>query len=205
VAAVFLNNTIYVVGGQLGTDNATGPKADAAQIKAALSVNRELIELYWSIGRDIVERQQAAGWGKSVVEQLALDLQSEFPGISTVSARNIWHARAFYLAYADPEKLKQSVSVFSDDTILKQVFHKRAINRFLPCWHKFRGVTTLFSCKRSNTARHASGMPSKPSPTAGQDRCLCIGSNLTFTRGRARHCTTSRRHCPRHNQTWRRS
>ena len=92
----------------------------AAQIKAALSVNRELIELYWSIGRDIVERQQAAGWGKSVVEQLALDLQSEFPGISTVSARNIWHARAFYLAYADPEKLKQSVSVFSDDTILKQ-------------------------------------------------------------------------------------
>jgi len=91
----------------------------AAQIKAALSVNRELIELYWSIGRDIVERQQAAGWGKSVVEQLALDLQSEFPGISTVSARNIWHARAFYLAYADPEKLKQSVSVFSDDTILK--------------------------------------------------------------------------------------
>ena len=93
----------------------------AAQIKAALSVNRELIELYWSIGRDIVERQRIAGWGKSVVERLASDLQSEFPGISVVSARNIWHARAFYLGYSDrAAKLKQPVSFFSDDTTLKQ-------------------------------------------------------------------------------------
>src|SRR5258708_33315715 len=53
----------------------------AAQIKAALSVNRELIELYWSIGRDIVLRQETGGWGKSVVERLAADLQAEFPGV----------------------------------------------------------------------------------------------------------------------------
>src|SRR5438477_11119966 len=48
----------------------------SAQIKAALSVNRELIELYWSIGRDIVLRQEAQGWGKSIVDRLAADLQT---------------------------------------------------------------------------------------------------------------------------------
>lgn len=45
-----------------------------AQVKAALAVNRELVLLYWEIGRSIVERQQAEGWGKAVVDQLAVDL-----------------------------------------------------------------------------------------------------------------------------------
>ena len=82
-----------------------------AQVKAALSVNRELIALYWHIGRSIVERQRAEGWGKAVVERLAGDLQKSFPGLAGFSARNIWHMRSFYLAY-EPEgrKLKQSVS-----------------------------------------------------------------------------------------------
>jgi predicted nuclease of restriction endonuclease-like (RecB) superfamily len=83
----------------------------AAQVKAALSVNRELIELYWSIGRDIVKRQADESWGKAVVQRLAADLQAEFPGVGSVSARNIWHARAFYLAYSQaPQALKQAVS-----------------------------------------------------------------------------------------------
>lgn len=83
----------------------------AAQVKASLSANRELIRLYWSIGRDIVQRQRDEGWGKAVVERLAADLQAEFPGLGSISARNIWHARAFYLAYAqEPQVLKQPVS-----------------------------------------------------------------------------------------------
>lgn len=74
----------------------------AAQIKASLSVNRELIELYWSIGRDIVQRQRIEGWGKATVERLAADLQREFPGVGGFSRQNIWRMRAFYLAWTEP-------------------------------------------------------------------------------------------------------
>jgi len=70
-----------------------------AQVKAALSVNRELIQLYWSIGRDIVERQRAEGWGAAVIDRLAADIQREFPGLAGFSRGNIYRMRAFYLAY----------------------------------------------------------------------------------------------------------
>jgi len=73
-----------------------------AQTKATLSVNRELISLYWDIGRRIVEQQEREGWGKSVVDRLAGDLQKAFPGIRGFSPRNIWRMRAFFLAYRDP-------------------------------------------------------------------------------------------------------
>jgi len=73
----------------------------AAQVKAALSVNRELIALYWHIGRSIVERQRAEGWGKAVVERLSADLGREFPGVGGFSAGNIWRMRAFYLAWSE--------------------------------------------------------------------------------------------------------
>ena len=71
----------------------------SAQLKASLSVNRELITLYWHIGSVIVDRQQTEGWGKSVVERLAVDLNREFPGMKGFSANNIWRMRAFYVAH----------------------------------------------------------------------------------------------------------
>ena len=70
-----------------------------SQTKAMLSVNRELIALYWDIGRQIVERQEREGWGKSVVDRLATDLQKAFPGIGGFSPSNVWRMRAFFLAY----------------------------------------------------------------------------------------------------------
>ena len=70
-----------------------------ARLEAALAVNAELVSLYWGIGQAIVERQQSARWGQSVVERLVEDLQKEFPGIEGFSPRNIWRMRAFYLAY----------------------------------------------------------------------------------------------------------
>jgi len=71
----------------------------AVQLKAAVSVNRELIGLYWDIGKTIVERQRSEGWGKSVVDCLAGDLQREFPGMEGFSPSNIWRMRSFYLAW----------------------------------------------------------------------------------------------------------
>ena len=72
-----------------------------AQVKAALSVNRELIELYWHIGRSIVKRQRAEGWGKSIVKRLSQDIQKEFAGIMGFSPQNLWYMRAFYTAWTD--------------------------------------------------------------------------------------------------------
>jgi predicted nuclease of restriction endonuclease-like (RecB) superfamily len=76
-----------------------------AQIKASLSVNRELIQLHWDIGGLIVGRQRAKGWGNSVVEKLALDIQKEFPGIEEFSPRNVWRMRAFYVAWVPSEPM----------------------------------------------------------------------------------------------------
>ena len=71
----------------------------AARIKAALSANRELIALYWHIGKSIVERQESEGWGASVIDRLSRDIQSAFPGIEGFSASNISRMRSFYLAW----------------------------------------------------------------------------------------------------------
>ena len=82
-----------------------------AQTKAMLSVNRELIQLYWDIGRDIVERQDREGWGKNVVDRIAGDMQKAFPGLQGFSPVNVWRMRAFYLAYRrDPAILSQAVT-----------------------------------------------------------------------------------------------
>lgn len=82
----------------------------SAQYEALKAVNKELIALYWDIGRLIVDRQQKGKWGKSIVEQLAKDLQAEFPGISGFSARNIWRMRDFYITYHTNEKLTPLVT-----------------------------------------------------------------------------------------------
>jgi predicted nuclease of restriction endonuclease-like (RecB) superfamily len=81
-----------------------------AQTRASLSVNRELIQLYWDIGHLIVERQRAQGWGRSVVERLAADIQKGFHGMTGFSPQNIWYMRAFYLAWTDDvESLQRAV------------------------------------------------------------------------------------------------
>lgn len=80
-----------------------------AQYEALRAVNKELISLYWDIGRLIVERQRSAGWGQSVVEQLAADVRTEFPGIQGFSAPNLWRMKQFYEAYAGNEKLSPMV------------------------------------------------------------------------------------------------
>ncbi len=77
----------------------------AAQYAALKAVNRELVGLYWDIGRMIVERQEGATWGKAIVQQLAGDLQREFPGVSGFSASNLWRMKSFFESYKGLEKL----------------------------------------------------------------------------------------------------
>lgn len=77
----------------------------AAQYAALSAVNRELVAMYWDIGRMILERQRGASWGKAIVEKLADDLRAEFPGIQGFSAANLWRARLFHESYASNKKL----------------------------------------------------------------------------------------------------
>ena len=72
-----------------------------AQLRAAIAVNHELIELYWQIGKDVVERQKTHRWGNAVLDRLGEDLQKSFPGASGFSRTNLYRMRAFYLAYRD--------------------------------------------------------------------------------------------------------
>ena len=80
-----------------------------AQYQALKAVNKELIGLYWDIGRMIAERQEKSGWGRSVVENLSSDLRQEFPGVAGFSVQNLWYMRQFYLEYNGHEKLQPLV------------------------------------------------------------------------------------------------
>ena len=81
-------------------------KIISKQYEALKSVNKELISLYWDIGKSIVEKQEALGWGKSVVKNLAQELQKEFVGIKGFSQRNLWSMRNFYMEYRENLKLQ---------------------------------------------------------------------------------------------------
>lgn len=79
-----------------------------AQQRASLAVNRELVLLYWQIGRDILSRQSAQGWGAKVIERLAQDLHTAFPLMKGLSSRNLKYMRAFAEAWQD-EAIVQEV------------------------------------------------------------------------------------------------
>jgi predicted nuclease of restriction endonuclease-like (RecB) superfamily len=84
-------------------------RVTAARISAARHVNRDLILLYWDIGRAIVEKQKKLGWGDSVVEMVARDLRQAFPGARGFSANNVWLMRQFFSEYSSDAFLEQAV------------------------------------------------------------------------------------------------
>ncbi|MGH9444669.1 MAG: PDDEXK nuclease domain-containing protein [Terriglobia bacterium] len=81
-----------------------------AQLRAALSVNRELVLLHWSIGRDILTRQKDQGWGAKVIDRLAADLRKAFPEMTGFSPRNLKYMRAFAEAWPDEAIVQQLVA-----------------------------------------------------------------------------------------------
>lgn len=100
-------------------------RIESARLSAARSVNRELILLYWDIGRAIVEKQQALGWGDAVVERLAADLRTEFQGRVGFSADNVWRMRQFYLEYVSQDFLAQAGAMLKRLRFLEQVVPER--------------------------------------------------------------------------------
>jgi len=87
-------------------------RVHAARLRASLAANRELIRLYWDIGRMVAERQAVEGWGGAVIDRLSADIRAEFPDLNGFSARNIWRMKSFYSVYRERiEKLPQPVAV----------------------------------------------------------------------------------------------
>lgn len=95
-----------------------------AQVRAALAVNKEMILLYWQIGKDVLERQQREGWGSKVIDHLSLDLRQTFPEVKGFSARNLKYMRAFADAYPEEEfvqRLAAQIPWFHNCTILDKI------------------------------------------------------------------------------------
>ena len=81
-----------------------------ARQRAAIAVNKELVLLYWQIGRDILSRQAAQGWGTKVIERLARDLRNAFPDMKGFSTRNLKYMRSFAEAWPDKQIVQQAVA-----------------------------------------------------------------------------------------------
>jgi predicted nuclease of restriction endonuclease-like (RecB) superfamily len=79
----------------------------AAQQRAALAVNKEMLLLYWQIGRDILDRQAEAGWGTGILSRIEADLRAEFPEMRGFSRSNLKYMRAFAEAWPDPTAIGQ--------------------------------------------------------------------------------------------------
>lgn len=84
-------------------------KIRSAQLKASISVNEEMLLLYWDIGKSIVEKQNQFAWGSKIVEQMAKDLKRELPDTHGFSRTNLFAMRKFYLFYKDSELVQQAV------------------------------------------------------------------------------------------------
>jgi predicted nuclease of restriction endonuclease-like (RecB) superfamily len=82
-------------------------RIQSSQIKAVVAVNRELILLYWGIGREILQRQKKAGWGAKVIDRLGEELRKAFPAMKGLSPRNLKYMRAFGEAFPDEPFVQQ--------------------------------------------------------------------------------------------------
>lgn len=76
-------------------------RIQTSQIKAAIKVNSELLELYWQLGEEIISMQKESAWGDAIIEQLSIDLSAAFPGMKGFSKRNLFYIRQWYLFYTE--------------------------------------------------------------------------------------------------------
>ncbi|MBL8211811.1 MAG: DUF1016 family protein [Bryobacterales bacterium] len=85
-------------------------RIQSAQVRAAVAVNQEFVLLYWGIGKEILARQEAEGWGTKVIERLAMDLGASFPQMKGLSPRNLKYMRAFAEAWPEEAIVQQAVA-----------------------------------------------------------------------------------------------
>lgn len=87
-----------------------------AQIKAAIKVNYELLDLYWELGKDIVKKQESTKWGDAFLKTMSKDLQKAFPDLSGLSSQNLKHIRYWYKFYSQEGIGLQPVTLLENNT-----------------------------------------------------------------------------------------
>ena len=95
-----------------------------SQIKAAVKVNQEMLQFYWELGRDIVERDAENHYGSKFYTSLSRDLRAEIQNASGLSERNLRYTKKFYLFYENIMETLQQVVADSKENILQQVAAK---------------------------------------------------------------------------------
>ena len=85
-------------------------KVQSAQIKAAISVNKELLKLYWEIAQIIIEKESNSSWGDSLIKQISSDLKDEFPSMKGFSTTNLKYMRRWYLFYEKSQQLVDQIT-----------------------------------------------------------------------------------------------
>jgi predicted nuclease of restriction endonuclease-like (RecB) superfamily len=93
----------------------------SAQLKAAVTVNAGMINLYWEIGKSIYQKQIANQWGAKIVENLANDLKTGLPDTHGFSRSNLYAMRKFYLFYTDSPIVHQAGGQLTEQTILTKI------------------------------------------------------------------------------------
>jgi predicted nuclease of restriction endonuclease-like (RecB) superfamily len=103
-------------------------RVQRAQPQAVLSVNRELILLYWHIGKEIIKQQEQLGWGTGVIERLSRDLHATFSEMKGFSPRNLGYMKLFAQTYPDEAILQAALAKlpwYHHITLLDKVKHEQ--------------------------------------------------------------------------------
>ena len=100
----------------------------SAQIKAAVAVNKEMLQFYWELGKEIVERQWENQFGKGFFKKLSKDLKEALPEAKGLSVNNLYYIRQFYVMYSEKSQQivgKLGLKKFSEEVIkFQQIFEK---------------------------------------------------------------------------------
>jgi predicted nuclease of restriction endonuclease-like (RecB) superfamily len=110
-------------------------KIRTTQIKAAMTVNRELLTLYWELGREICEKQEKANWGEGLIDQVANDLSAAFPGVKGFSTRNLLYITKWYRFYFDFEIAPQVVAKIGEANQKEEVIIVSQVVTQIPWGH----------------------------------------------------------------------
>jgi predicted nuclease of restriction endonuclease-like (RecB) superfamily len=159
------------------------------QIKALQNVNKEQIQLYWNIGKTIFKKQEQFGWGKSIVEVLALELQQEFIGINGFSTRNLWRMRSLYEQYSSSvlilPPMVAEIPWTHDILILEKCKEENERLFYIHCtkqyqWSKSLLINAINNQQYQNTILSQTNLEQTMPASIEQNAALFLKDELTF-------------------------
>ncbi len=125
-------------------------RIQASQIKAAIKVNSELLDLYWQLGQEIILKQKEGNWGDAIIDQLSKDLTAAFPGIKGFSRANLFFIRKWFLFYQPLLIVSQPVRQLPQSISQDQYFQfVSQLVRQIPWGHNREIITKCIDIKEA--------------------------------------------------------